>query len=90
MKFNSEAYKLIFNFCDASPLMMIQSTIFFKMYFKLRLLVFGVKAKFVVMLSDAPFVANACDCALVVGSAKLLESMEMFECLYQCRKHTSI
>lgn len=43
-KLSSEAYRLIFSFCDASPLMMIQSTIFFRMYFKLNVLTFGPSA----------------------------------------------
>lgn len=44
MKFRSAAYRLILNFWEAAPLTIIQSTILFKIYFKLNVFDLGVLA----------------------------------------------
>lgn len=90
MKFSKEAYRLIFNFCDASPLMMIQSTIFFKMYFKLKLFVFGVNAKFDELIFDEFPIAREWLVLKLLGVANPFASMATLAFLYQCRSETSI
>lgn len=90
MKFNKEAYKLIFSFCDASPLMMIQSTIFFKMYFKLKLFVFGVNVKFDELMFNEVPIAREWLALKLLDVARPFASMETLAFLYQCRRETSI
>lgn len=80
MKFNNEAYKLIFNFCDATPLIIIQSTIFFRMYLRFSELVFGANGRLdeplkLLILSCAALPINEVDVAetdVALGSKFLL------------------
>lgn len=70
--------------------MIIQSTIFFKIYFKLKLFVFGVNVKFDELMFNEVPIASEWLALKLLGVAKPLASMVILAFLYQCRRQTSI